>query len=384
MKDIIGIKLFYSVDDCESGRILAENKFYKWNAKSIIEYFNACDEKELKRIKENAPSDIVLSERDREKLIRSYSNKQLQDAEEDEFRSQYRGRYFGRMDFDVEYFSKKRPDLLKEHYYNKVYIGKHGSVTDKNNKLIIVDWRSPIGGFFSDNENRFFDPDVDKAWAVYNYELIMKRKFSDDCSRYATVFVADESMYKDGDMDPFLIEVLTRLRRSGNDKAVDIIETIQSEQNAIVRENLNTNFYVQGCAGSGKTMILLHRLSCLLYNNKYLDTSKIKIITPNEQIINQLRELSAELEISDIQQMTLERYYLYLISEYSKSLLDSMQIDDKEIHNESLLPQDFLEYVYSDACISLLDTHYNKFFDSLSDQTSKYISSEYELFHEFE
>lgn len=369
----IGIRIFYNKGDYSKGRKLVEEKEYKWNIESITEYHDACDDKERAHIISYAPSEDILTERDREKLIRSYNNKELQDKTENEFRKKYAGKYFGRMDFDIEYFSNRRPDLWKEHYYNKIYVGKHGAVSDDNNKIIITDWRSPIGGFFSDNENRFYDPEVDKSLA-YNYELIMKRKFSDDCSRYATVFIADGEMYKDGDMDPFLIEVLTRLRRSGNDKAVDIIETIQAGQNAIVREKLNTSFYVQGCAGSGKTMILLHRLSCLLYNNKYLDTSKIKIITPNENIINQLRELSAELEISNIQQMTLEKYYIYLISEYSRSLIETMQRDSLDIKNETLLSPDFLEYVYSDSCVAALNESYTKYFDDIMNETSKYIS----------
>lgn len=369
----IGVYIFYNVGDYLKGRELTKEKQYVWNAKNITKHHDALDDREREKIIEYAPSNQVLTERDREKLIRSYSNKQLQDSDEEAFRKKYQGKYFGRMDFDIEYFSNRRPDLWKEHYYNKVYIGKHGTVTDENNHLVITDWRSPIGGFFSDNENRFYDPKVDKS-LIYNYELIMKRKFSDDCSKYATVFIADGEMYKDGDMDPFLIEVLTRLRRSGNDKAVDIIETIQAGQNAIVREKLNTSFYVQGCAGSGKTMILLHRLSCLLYNNKYLDTSKIKIITPNENIINQLRELSAELEISNIQQMTLERYYLYLISEYSKSLVESLQKEKLEICNESLISHEFLEYVYSDSCVATLNQFYSKFYDTLFEETSDYIS----------
>ncbi|MDY5676563.1 MAG: AAA family ATPase [Eubacteriales bacterium] len=369
----IGIRIFYNKGDYSKGRKLVEEKEYKWNIESITEYHDACDDKERAHIISYAPSEDILTERDREKLIRSYNNKELQDKTENEFRKKYAGKYFGRMDFDIEYFSNRRPDLWKEHYYNKIYVGKHGAVSDENNKLVITDWRSPIGGFFSDNENRFYDPEVDKSLA-YNYELIMKRKFSDDCSRYATVFIADGEMYKDGDMDPFLIEVLTRLRRSGNDKAVDIIETIQAGQNAIVREKLNTSFYVQGCAGSGKTMILLHRLSCLLYNNKYLDTSKIKIITPNENIINQLRELSAELEISNIQQMTLEKYYIYLISEYSRSLIETMQRDSLDIKNETLLSPDFLEYIYSDSCVAALNESYTKYFDDIMNETSKYIS----------
>jgi DNA helicase IV len=69
-------------------------------------------------------------------------------------------------------------------------------------------------------------------------------------------------------MDPFLLDVLTQLRRDGNDKAVDIIETIQKEQNEIVRLK-NKSLYVQGCAGSGKTMILLHRLSITILNRQF-------------------------------------------------------------------------------------------------------------------
>ena len=372
VKDI-GIFIFYNIGDSLKGKKLVDEENYKFNAKKIKAYHEAYDDNELKNIISCAPSGKILTEKEREKLIKSYSNKELQDIEETEFRNKYKGKYFGRMDFDVEYFCKKRPDLWKNNYYNKIYVGKHGTVFDENDNLVITDWRSPIGGFFSDNKNRFYNPNSNQPF-IYNYELIMKRKFSDDCSEYATLFIADEEMYKDGDIDPFLIGVLTRLRRSGNDKAVDIIETIQAEQNAIVRENINTNFYVQGCAGSGKTMIMLHRLSCLLYNNNYLDTSKIKIITPNENIINQLKELSAELEISNIQQMTLEKYYIYLISEYSKSLKENMQIEKIDLKNETLLSQDFLDYVYSDSCIDCLNKYYENYFNDIFNKTSKYIS----------
>ena len=56
--------------------------------------------------------------------------------------------------------------------------------------------------------------------------------------------------------DPFLIQVL-KLRKKQH-SLVDIIATIQENQNAIVDENINQNIVVQGCAGSGKTMVLLH------------------------------------------------------------------------------------------------------------------------------
>ena len=369
----VGTILFYNLNDRHMGRDIATNPLYKWNAKHIITYYEEKDRKLLEEIKANAPADKTFSSADRQKLISSYTDQEKQDLEENEFHKKYYGKYFGRMDFDIEYFHKTRPDLLKEHYYNKVYVGKKGTIYDDNNRMIIADWRSPIGGFFSDNDNRFVDPKIDKDY-VNNYELIMKRRFSDN-GKYTNVFIADGNMFKNGEMDSFLIDVLTRLRRSGNDKAADIIETIQAEQNKIVRESPNVNFYVQGCAGSGKTMILLHRLSWLIYNYKNLDTSKIKIITPNENIIHQLKDLSAQLEISNIEQMTLERYYLYLISNYSSTLFDIKTKNSLPLSNETILSQDFLDYVYSDECIEKLNNNYCKFYDDLFNETKNFISA---------
>ena len=98
----IGVFIFYKVGDYSKGRKLVEEKEYKWNASNITAYHDACDEKERQYIISFAPSEDILTERDREKLIRSYSNKELQDNDENEFRRKYRGKYFGRMDFDIE------------------------------------------------------------------------------------------------------------------------------------------------------------------------------------------------------------------------------------------------------------------------------------------
>ena len=65
-------------------------------------------------------------------------------------------------------------------------------------------------------------------------------------------------------MDEFLIKIL--LDKKDSNKLTDIIYTIQGNQNRIIRANSMESFIVQGCAVSGKTMILLHRLSYLKFN----------------------------------------------------------------------------------------------------------------------
>jgi len=65
--------------------------------------------------------------------------------------------------------------------------------------------------------------------------------------------------------DEFLKELIER-RTSAEFK--NIVFSIQKAQGAIISEPYNQNLIVQGCAGSGKSMILLHRLPILLYDNE--------------------------------------------------------------------------------------------------------------------
>ena len=58
---------------------------------------------------------------------------------------------------------------------------------------------------------------------------------------------------------------------------------------------------VQGCAGSGKSMIMLHRLPIILYDNpKSLNRSNLYIITPSQMYIDMAENMRHQLEISDI------------------------------------------------------------------------------------
>lgn len=94
------------------------------------------------------------------------------------------------------------------------------------------------------------------------------------------VFASNSEFADKGIYDKFLIQVL--MSRKKSHQLTDIIATIQDKQNEIIEKAYVANMIVQGCAGSGKTMVMLHRLSFWLYNNKSLQPEKIKILTPNE------------------------------------------------------------------------------------------------------
>ena len=162
-------------------------------------------------------------------------------------------------------------------------------------------------------------------------------------------------MSLEGDViDPFLLTVLQDKRRQN--RLTDIIKSIQANQNEIIRQPLRESFIVQGCAGSGKTMILLHRLSYLKFNNRKMSLAGVKIITPNPDFNAHINELSTELDIDTIQKFTVEEYYVNLINRFSRNTNISAVVS-----SESMLNPDLLGEIYSDKFITLLREQYHTY-----------------------
>lgn len=130
-------------------------------------------------------------------------------------------------------------------------------------------------------------------------------------------------------MDPFLLGVLRRKREIN--RITNIIKTIAQKQAEIISLPINTSCIVQGCAGSGKSMVLLHRLSYLAYNNDPSELTSFYIITPGNNFDQSIRELCTELNISVISRYTVDDFYRYLI--YSISSVDTKLV--KEETNKS-------------------------------------------------
>lgn len=198
-----------------------------------------------------------------------------------------------------------RIDLMN--YEQKtIYIGDRALSVDKR----IVDWREPVCQVY------YFG-----NLALYKkYGVNLIRKFDiykGNFCGYFDSYVAGKKFGKQNEIiDDFLIKVIKKQRR--NSKPYDIVQTIQAGQYEIISEELDKSLIVQGCAGSGKTVVLMHRLSYLLYNNKELSPGKIKIITPNKNLNLELDQLSQKLQLSSIPRYTLSEYCLYLIKKYEE------------------------------------------------------------------
>lgn len=127
-------------------------------------------------------------------------------------------------------------------------------------------------------------------------------------------FLNEETSDKGSRFDPFLQKILAEKR--GEENISNIIRSIQKNQNDIIDFDFDKSFIVQGCAGSGKTMILLHRLANLKYNCPDLKWNQVKIITPNSLFNTYIDALSENLGINMIVRCTMSEYYILLIARY--------------------------------------------------------------------
>ena len=320
--DEIGKTIFLNKDDYNKDpKELLKNieyKDYKNNIKERIKSEEEKNEEKIRKIAKMAPQK-EMSEEEKNKIINDYafnSKKELED--EEKFKKISKNiLYFARIDTETEYFKKNYRDIFyiakKEKEEEETeYRHKIKNFNDeKHPEGEIVDWRTKIANLYYDKAN------LEMQLNEYKYNVMLKRKILFNPIKYINTYITNNKLYDSGEVDEFLLKVLKEKR--GLEELTDIIYTIQSNQNKIIRTNTKENFIVQGCAGSGKTMILLHRLSYLKFNELLPDIEDIKIITPNKLFTQFLNNISNELEIKEISQITISNYYNQLNKKYQEN-----------------------------------------------------------------
>jgi len=197
--------------------------------------------------------------------------------------------YFGRIDFTEKGYSDTE----------EIYIGIMSFFDEKGN-IIIYDWRAPVSGIFYDFE---LGPASYKCpEGVIEGEVSLKRQYR--IVEDSLEFMLDTGIKID---DELLQEILSR---NTDEKMRNIVNTIQKEQNRIIRDEGHHLLMVQGVAGSGKTSIALHRIAYLLY--KYRDvnltSSNILIFSPNTVFNDYISNVLPELGEENMQQTTFDEY----------------------------------------------------------------------------
>ena len=214
------------------------------------------------------------------------------------------------------YFKKLRQVQHKPYFASIVFKDDEGKVfniyisltylKDKNLNNILYDWRSPICSLFYDYET---GPCEYKApGGIYTGELKRKRQYKIENDELVGVF--DTSLNID---DEVLQEVLAN---ESSDKMKNVVNTIQQEQNKVIRNLEDNNLIVQGIAGSGKTTVALHRIAFLLYRLERLSSNNILIFSPNNIFTEYISDVLPSLGENNTLQTTFADYLSFFLNEY--------------------------------------------------------------------
>ena len=214
------------------------------------------------------------------------------------------------------YFKKLQKIKNKPYFASIVFKDDEGKIfniyisltylKDGDLKNILYDWRSPICSLFYDYET---GPCEYKApGGIYKGELKRKRQYKIENNQLVGVF--DTSLNIN---DEVLQEVLAT---ESSDKMKNVVNTIQQEQNQVIRNLEDNNLIVQGIAGSGKTTVALHRIAFLLYRLERLSSNNILIFSPNNIFTEYISDVLPSLGESNTLQTTFNDYMSYFLNEY--------------------------------------------------------------------
>ncbi|MFF2088063.1 HelD family protein [Nocardia sp. NPDC058176] len=173
------------------------------------------------------------------------------------------------------------------------YIGRLGILDEDNDyEPLLLDWRAPLARPFylattanpEDVTRRRHIRSRNRAVTAINDEYLDLTTAERDGAIGTDDGVGGESA------------LLAALNAARTGHMNDIVETIQSEQDAIIRSEHKSVLVVQGGPGTGKTAVALHRAAYLLYTyRQQLAKSGVLIIGPNATFLDYIGQVLPSL-----------------------------------------------------------------------------------------
>ena len=165
------------------------------------------------------------------------------------------------------------------------YIGRIGLTTEDLQRLM-VDWRAPEAGHF------YQATAFDRQGVRRRRHLILQgrevKAIEDD--------VLDASMLADSDSLQGEGALLAALKSRRTGRMSDIVSTIQSEQDRIIRSSISGALVVQGGPGTGKTAVALHRAAYLLYTHRdRLKSAGVLLVGPSSSFMKYIERVLPSL-----------------------------------------------------------------------------------------
>ena len=225
----------------------------------------------------------------------------------------------------------------------KIYIGI--THVEDDDKYYVHDWRAPVSSLFYDYG--VGKASYDSPSGKIDGEITNKRQFKIENGNLVRVF--DNNLNIDDDV---LQDVLAK---ASTDKMKNIVNTIQQEQNAIIRNVEDKSLIVQGIAGSGKTSVALHRIAFLLYKIENLRSDNVLIFSPNQVFSQYISNVLPELGEDNTMQTTFHDFLSTFITEFKT--VESFTSFVERYYKYKERNTELVKYKQSDEIIECIDLY---------------------------
>ena len=234
----------------------------------------------------------------------------------------------------------------------EIYIG----ITHVEDKLnyYVHDWRSPICSLFYDYETGLASYKAPAG--IIKGEITQKRQYIIENGELKNIFDNDLNI-----SDSLLQEVLAE---ESTDKMKNIVNTIQEEQNKVIRNTEDKNLIVEGIAGSGKTSVALHRIAFLLYRIPNLNSNNVVVFTPNKVFSEYISNVLPELGEENTYSMTFYDLLCQNINEYKN--IESFTDFISRYYKNKVNNYDLVKYKQSDEIIEDINAYIKDIVDNIS------------------
>ncbi|GAB4085081.1 AAA family ATPase [Myceligenerans cantabricum] len=165
------------------------------------------------------------------------------------------------------------------------YVGRIG-LNDAEHRGILTDWRAPAA------ESFYRATALHPAGVRRRRHLVTKGR--------AVTGLEDEVLDLDSGIEASSLSgegaLLAAMATGRTGRMSDIVATIQSEQDLIIRSALTGALVVQGGPGTGKTAVALHRAAYLLYaHRRLLERSGVLLVGPNRAFLRYIDQVLPSL-----------------------------------------------------------------------------------------
>ncbi len=152
--------------------------------------------------------------------------------------------------------------------------------------MSVLDWRTPVCSLLYDSNLGHTSYQAQDT--RYEVDLRLKRQFKLEPNRVVSYVDTDTKID-----DSILQDVLSQ---NSSQHMTNIVQSIQQEQNALIRCRPQDSLIINGVAGSGKTSIAMHRIAYIMFASRDSITSEnILVLSPNKLFSTYISDLLPEL-----------------------------------------------------------------------------------------